>query len=169
MDRRADVAVALCVVLLGVFVLVAAQDVRPASIADPIGSRGAPHLVGAMLVLCGLALVLRRALRWRREAAIVPAEGTEDDQGVPPGSAFRALSIWTAALAYVLVLPTAGYLIATPLFLGVMLWLLAIRGWMLLAVPLGFTVPVFLVFSLFLNVRLPTGVLDGVLRQMGLV
>ena len=169
MDRRTDVAVAFCVLLLGVFVLVAAQDVRPASIADPIGSRGAPHLVGAVLVLGGLALILRRALRWRREEESVPAEGMEDDRGVPPGSAVRALSIWAAAVVYVLVLPAAGYLIATPIFLGVMLWLLAIRSWMLLAVPLGFTIPVFLVFTLFLNVRLPTGILDGVLRQMGLV
>jgi Tripartite tricarboxylate transporter TctB family len=72
-------------------------------------------------------------------------------------------------VVYVLALPTAGYLVATPLFLGVVLWLLAIRSWMLVAVPLGFTVPVFLVFSLFLNVRLPTGILDGVLRQLGLV
>ena len=169
MDRRADVAVAFCVVLLGVFVLAAAQDVRPASIADPIGSRGAPHLVGAVLVLGGLALILRRALQWRREGEIVPAEGMEDDQGVPPGSAVRALAIWTAAMLYVLILPAAGYLIATPIFLGVVLWLLAIRSWMLVAVPLGFTIPVFLVFTLFLNVRLPTGILDGVLRQMGLV
>ena len=169
MDRRADVALALCVVLLGVFVLVAAQGVRPASIADPIGSRGAAHLVGAVLVLGGLALVLRRVLRWRREGATVPAEGMEDDRGVPPGSAVRALSIWTAAMLYVLVLPTVGYLLATSVFLAAILWLLAIRSWMLLAVPLGFTIPVFLVFSLFLNVRLPTGIVDGVLRQLGLV
>jgi hypothetical protein len=169
MDRRADVAVAFCVVLLGVFVLVAAQDVRPASIADPVGSRGAPHLVGAVLVLGGLALILRRVVRWRRDGAIVPAEGTEDDPGVPPGSAVRALAIWTAAVVYVLLLPAAGYLLATPVLLATVLRLLAIRGWMLVAVPLGFTVPVFLVFSLFLNVRLPTGFLDGVLRELGLV
>lgn len=169
MDRRADVAVAFCVVLLGVFVLVAAQDVRPASIADPIGSRGAPHLVGVVLVLGGLALILRRALRWRREGAVVPAEGIEDDPGVPPGTAVRALSIWTAAAIYVVVLPEVGYLLATPILLALVLWLFSIRSWMLVAVPLGFTVPVFLVFTLFLNVRLPPGILDGVLRQMGLV
>jgi putative tricarboxylic transport membrane protein len=169
MDRRSDVAVAFCVVLLGIFVLVAAQDVRPASIADPIGSRGAPHLVGAVLVLGGLALILRRVLRWRHEGAIVPAEGTEDDPGVPPGLAVRALAIWTAAVVYILVLPAVGYLLATPIFLGAVLWLFSIRSWMLVAVPLGFTAPVFLVFTLFLNVRLPTGILDGVLRELGLV
>ena len=47
-------------VLLGVFVLVAAQDVRPASIADPIGSKGAPRFVGIILLVGGAALVLRR-------------------------------------------------------------------------------------------------------------
>jgi hypothetical protein len=72
-------------------------------------------------------------------------------------------------VVYVVVLPAVGYLLATPVLLGVVLWLLAIRGWMLAAVPLGFTVPVFLVFSLFLNVRLPTGMLDGPLRALGLV
>jgi hypothetical protein len=40
---------------------------------------------------------------------------------------------------------------------------------MIAAVSIGFTVPVFLVFVKLLNVRLPTGVLDGVLRQMDLV
>jgi putative tricarboxylic transport membrane protein len=169
MDRRIDAAVAFCVVLLGIFVLVAAQDVRPASIADPIGSKGAPRFVGIVLLLGGVSLVLRRLLRWRSEPTLVPAEGTEDDRGVAPGSAVRALSIWLAAVIYVQALPGIGYVLATPLFLGVVLWLFAIRSWLLVAVPLGFTIPVFLVFTLFLNVRLPTGVLDDVLRQWGLV
>lgn len=169
MDRRIDAAVAFCVVLLGVFVLVAAQDVRPASIADPIGSKGAPRFVGIILLVGGAALVLRRLLQWRSESNLVPAEGTEDDPGVPAGSASRAFSIWLAAVVYVQALPEVGYVLATPLFLAVVLWLFAIRSWMLVAVPLGFTIPVFLIFTLFLNVRLPTGVLDEVLRQWGLV
>lgn len=169
MDRRIDVAVAFCVVLLGIFVLVAAQDVRPASIADPIGSKGAPRFVGIILLVGGASLVFRRLLRWRSEPTLVLAEGTEDDRGVPAGSAVRALSIWLAAVVYVQALPGIGYVLATPIFLAVVLWLFAVRSWMLVAVPVGFTVPVFLVFTLFLNVRLPTGVLDGVLRQWGLV
>jgi hypothetical protein len=122
-----------------------------------------------VLVLGGLALVLRRVLRWRQEGESVPAEGTEDDPGVPPGSAVRALAIWSAAVVYVLLLPVVGYLLATPIFLGIVLWLLAIRSRLLVAVPLGFTLIVFVIFSLFLNVRLPTGILDGPLRALGLV
>lgn len=157
-------------VFLGLFVLVAAQDVRPASVYDPIGSRGGPHLVGALMLIGGVMLVLRRLLGWYRESPLVAAEGTEDDKGVPPGSAVRALSIWAAAVAYVVVMPVAGYLLATPVFVAVVLRLFAVRRpLMLAAVPVGFTVPVFLVFVLLLRVRLPTGILDEPLRQLGLV
>lgn len=170
MDRRVDLAVAWCVVILGVFVLVTAQGIKPASVPDPIGSKGGPYFVGAVLIVGGLVLALRRIVQWRREETIVPAEGMEDDQGVEPGSAFRALSIWAAAVVYVLVLPYVGYLLATPVFVGVALWLFSIRRVaMLVGVPIGFTIPVFLVFAELLNVRLPNGILDGILRQMGLV
>jgi putative tricarboxylic transport membrane protein len=170
MDRRYDVAVALCVAALGMFLLWAAQGIKPASIADPIGSKGAALLVGIVLAAGGLAVALRRLLRWRREPVLVPSEGVEDDPGVPPGSATRALSIWGAALVYVLALPHLGYLLATPVFLFAVLRLFSIRRpLMLIGVPVGFTVPVFLLFVELLNVRLPTGILDAPLRQLGLV
>ena len=170
MDRRVDLAVALCVVLLGIFVLVSAQGIQTASVPDPIGARGAPTFAGAALCVGGMALALRRLLRWGRERTIVAPEGMEDDAGVEPGSAFRAISIWGASVAYVLVLPLIGYVLATPIFIATVLVLFSIRSWRMIAgVSVGFTVPVFLVFVKLLNVRLPTGVLDGVLRQMDLV
>lgn len=170
MDRRYDVAVAGCVFLLGIFLLIVSQGIRPASIADPIGSKGGPILVGLLLTVGGAALIARRLANWRREGDLVPQEGTPDDPGVEPGSASRALSIWTAALVYVLALPYLGYLLATPVFLVAVLWLFEVRRAPLLAgVAIGFTLPVFLLFAEFLNVRLPTGILDAPLRQLGLV
>ena len=170
MNRTADLVVALCAALLGIFVLWAAQDVRPASIADPIGSKGAPRFAGGTLVVGGLVLIFRRLRNWSPEGRMVPAEGVEDDPGVPPGSVFRALSIWTTAMLYVLLLPSAGYLIATPVMLVVVLLLFSVRRKLiLLGVAIGFTIPVFLVFVLFLNIRLPAGILDEFLRQAGLL
>lgn len=170
MDRRVDLAVAFCVALLGIFVLVSARGIQSASVPDPIGARGAPTFAGAALCVGGLALVLRRLLRWGRERTFVTPEGTEDDTGVEPGSAFRAISIWGASVAYVLVLPFIGYVLATPIFIATILVLFSIRSWRMIAgVSIGFTVPVFLVFVKFLNVRLPAGILDGLLRQMDLV
>jgi hypothetical protein len=122
-----------------------------------------------MLTIGGALLAIRRAVRWRQEGSIVPEEGTADDAGVEPGSAQRAISIWVVAFVYVLALPTIGYLVATPLFLAAVLWLFSVRGAMLLVLPLGFTVPVYLIFVVLLNVRLPTGFLDAPLRSLGLV
>jgi hypothetical protein len=157
------------VFFLGVFVLFNAQYVRPASVVDPIGSKGGPYLVGVLLTIGGALLAVRRVARWRQEGAIVPEEGTSDDPGVAPGSAQRAISIWAVAFLYAFALPTAGYLVATPLFLAAVLWLFSVRGAMLLFLALGFTVPVYLIFVVLLNVRLPTGFLDAQLRALGLV
>jgi len=168
-NRTVDTAVACCVFLLGVFVLFNAQYVRPASVADPIGSKGGPYLVGVLLTLGGAALALRRVVRWRREGAIVPHEGVADDAGVEEGAAWRAFSIWAVAFLYVLIMPVVGYLIATPLFLAAVLWLFSVRGWMLILLPIGFSVPAYLIFVVLLHVRLPTGLLDGPLRSLGLV
>ena len=98
--------------------------------------------------------------RWRKEGPLVPNEGTPDDAGVEQGSARRAISIWAAAFLYVLAMPAVGYLLATPVFLAVVLWLFSCRGLLLVALPLGFTVPAYLIFVKFLSVRLPTGFLD---------
>jgi hypothetical protein len=168
-NRTVDTAVACCVFLLGVFVLINAQHVRPASVIDPIGSEGGPYLVGILLTVGGGLLALRRLLRWRQEGPLVPDEGTPDDAGVEQGSAARALSIWVAAFVYVLAMPVAGYLLATPFFLAAVLWLFSVRGWMLVLLPVGFSVPIYLIFVEFLRVRLPTGILDTPLRLLGLV
>jgi hypothetical protein len=170
MDRRVDLAVAFCVVALGIFVLATAQGIRPASIPDPIGSKGGPTFIGLAFIVGGLVLILRRLMRWRVETTLVPSDGVDDDPGVAPGYARRAIGIWVAAVVYVLALPFAGYLIATPLFIAVALILFSVRSWpMIVGVSIGFTVPVFLVFVEFLNVRLPTGILDMPLRSLGLV
>jgi hypothetical protein len=168
-NRTVDTAVACCVFLFGVFVLFNAQYVRPASVFDPLGSNGGPYLVGILFAVGGALLTLRRLLRWRKEGRLVPDEGTPDDAGVEPGSALRAISIWAAAFLYVLAMPSAGYLLATPVFLAVVLWLFSCRGWLLVTLPVGFTVPVYLIFVKFLNVRLPTGILDTTLRYLELV
>jgi hypothetical protein len=109
-------------------------------------------------------------VRRRSDTTIVPPHGVEDDHGVEAGYAPRAISIWAAGAIYVLAMPFVGYLLATPLFVGVVLLLFSVRSWpMVVGVSIGFTIPVFLLFAEFLNVRLPTGILDGPLRSLGLV
>jgi hypothetical protein len=173
-DRRVDVAIALAVATLGVVILVATQQIGKSPVPDPVGPRGVPLILGTFFVVAGLVLALRRLLRWNHEGTLVAPEGSEDDPGVPPGSATRALSIWFAALVYVITLPFVGYLIGTPVFIGFMLWRLdfdrppLLRIPALVVYPAAFTVVTYLFFANFLGVRIPLGVVREIaLSVMG--
>lgn len=164
MDRKIDVALALGVAALGVFLVVEAQSIGRSPVPDPIGPRGIPTGLGIALLLSGAALALRRALRWRTEGPIVEPEGSEDDQGVPPGSARRGLGIWVVSVAYVIALPFVGFLIATPILIAAILRLFEfdrprlfgrIPG--LITYPVAFTAVAYVTFAMILGVRLPLG------------
>jgi hypothetical protein len=171
-DRRVDVAIAFAVAALGLVILVATQQIGKSPVPDPVGPRGIPLLLGTFFVVAGLALAFRRILRWNAEGTIVPPEGSEDDPGVPPGSAARALSIWFAALLYVITLPYLGYLIGTPLFIAFMLWRLqfdrrpVLRVPALAVYPVVFTITTYLFFATFLGVRIPLGVIRGIAQAL---
>jgi hypothetical protein len=162
-DRRVDVAIALTISALGVVILVASQQIGKSPVPDPVGPRGIPILLGGFFVIAGVLLAGRRLIRWNQEGTIVPPEGSEDDKGVEPGSAWRAISIWLASLVYVITLPYAGFLVGTPLFIGFALWRLrfdrspVLRIPALIVYPVVFTVANYLFFATFLGVRLPVG------------
>jgi putative tricarboxylic transport membrane protein len=172
-DRRVDVALAFAVAVLGAVVIVSAQTIGRSPVPDPVGPKGVPNLVGTFFIIAGLVLAGRRIVRWRAESTIVPPEGSEDDAGVPPGSARRALSIWVAALVWVITLPWLGYLVGTPLFIGFMLWQLELRRRPILGIPalvaypIAFTASTYLFFATLLGVRIPTGFLRPLLDLIG--
>ena len=170
MSRRVDFAIAIVVTIFGILVILATQQIRAASVPDPLGPRGIPTGIGVGLVLLGAGLSIRR-LRGLAEGGLVPPEGTEDDEGpeVRPGSAKRAMSIWGASVVYVLTLPALGYLIGTPLFMVVVLTLMSVPSPVArVGVPVGFTIGTFVVFNYLLNVHLPLGVLRDLMRSLGL-
>ena len=172
MDRRVDVAIALTVAAFGVVILVATQQIGKSPVPAPVGPRGIPLVLGSFFVVAGLALAFRRILRWNSEGTMVPPEGSEDDAGVPPGSAARALSIWLASLLYVITLPILGFLIGTPLFIGFMLWRLqfdrrpVLRIPAIVAYPVVFTVATYLFFATLLGVRIPLGVVRELAQRV---
>ena len=172
MDRRVDVAVALAVVALGVAILVLTQRIADSPVPDPIGPRGVPTVLGTFFVVAGILLAGRRLIGWREGDTFVPHEGSDDDPGVPPGSARRALSIWLAALVYVVTLPWVGFIVGTPLFTAFMLWRLEMNRGPLLAIPaivafpVIFTAACYLFFATFLGVRLPLGFVREIVTRL---
>jgi hypothetical protein len=173
MDRRVDTAVALAVAVLGGFILVAAQGIKEGYIPDPIGSRGVPSGLGALLLVGGSALALRRIINWRKDGPLVPPEGKEDDLGVAPGSARRAMTIWALTLVYVVALRDVGFLLTTVVYFALVLR--ALRYGM---EPLGrivptyvvasvaFTATTYLVFAVILGVRLPQGIVRTIMLSL---
>jgi hypothetical protein len=172
MDRRVDVALALALAALGLFIIVTAQFIGRSPVPDPIGPRGIPTGLGVAFFIGGVGLAARRVVRWGRETTYVEPEGTEDDPGVPPGSARRAMLMWLTALGYVLALPILGHPIATPVALMIMLRLLEFRRPPILGVPalvaypVIFTAVAYTVFAVLLGIRLPLGIIREIFLRL---
>lgn len=70
------------------------------------------------------------------------------------------LIVTLATIAYVALLPVGGFLLCTALYLGGLAWYLGIRKSLKLILFVGlYTAVVYAIFGLWLNVRLPAGIL----------
>jgi putative tricarboxylic transport membrane protein len=151
---RADVALAICVILGAAIYLWADSTLKAARIGDPLGPKAFPALIGAGLILSGI-LLLFEVRRKSREAKPLPVAGAPVADRSRP-LILCAMVAWTAL--YYATFEYLGYLIATPIFLfGLLANFHRGHHWVNLAVALGFTLVVYALFSLLLGVPLPTG------------
>ena len=170
MDRRIDLVGSILITLLGIGVLAYGWTFpRPQIQYDLFGPMGVPMILGAGLVLAGMAQSIRT---WALMAVYGPRgapEGTEDEPGFP-ASGRRGLSFIAGSFVYIAALVPLGYLIATPIALGLALYSLNFRTWwkLLLAV-VGFTVVGFAIFNNLLSVPVPVGILNDLLVDLGLI
>ena len=145
--QSVDRGVGLGLTLLALAVLFTARAF-PDVPGQKLGASFLPMLVGAGLLLCGLALVARS-----RRAP----EGASAPQGIE--QVLPALVVMGAIAGYVLLADRVGFLLVAPLLLLAVFkalqvgWLPAV-GW-----ALGGTVVVHVVFYKLLRVPLPWGVL----------
>jgi putative tricarboxylic transport membrane protein len=148
--RRTDAWVGLGLAVLASAVLWSARAF-PNVPGQKLGAAFLPMLVGAGLLLCGIALVVR-SLRGRAYADDAPAEAGSEHFG-------SSLVVIGAVLAYIFLSERLGFLIVAPLCL--MAGFLAFRiGWQrALLWALGGTVLVHFSFYKLLRVPLPWGVI----------
>ena len=170
MDKRIDLAVSVTIVLLGVFVIVGARNIRAGSVPDPITSRGMPYVAGSFFVIGGIIVGVMQFKIWSAlPGHLVPAEGRTDEEG-HPASWVRAFSIVLVSLLWAWFLKPLGYLIATPLFVLVGSILLGLRSRaMIIGFPIIFSILTWYVFSQFFEIRLPLGPLMSFVRSLGLM
>jgi hypothetical protein len=170
MDKRIDLAGSVLIVLLGVFVLIEAQGMRPGTLRDPVTSRGLPKLMGIFLVVGGAGLMLRQLLNWSKlPGHLVPEEGQEDEKGYPI-SAARAIAIILLSFLWGWLLKPLGFLIVTPLTICAASMVMGVRSWKsTVAFAILFSVALWVVFGVYLNIRYPLGPLDHWARSLGLI
>lgn len=164
MDSRKDLVLALGIVALGVFVIAVTMSFPAPLVADSIGPRAFPFGIGALFLIGGGAVAVRRLRNMNAaEDYRVPSEGNEDEPG-HPSSALRAAVLIGLAFAYAALLKPLGFLVVTPLFLVAALAIMQERKWGTVIVSaIIYTAATYLIFGVLLGARLPDGLLAGLL------
>jgi len=167
MDRRLDLIVALAFAAFGAFVCLQASTIDTGVMRDGVGPRAFFYGTGALIAAGGLWIAARRLRLWTVSGPEADDDYSDDEAGYP-ASAGRAFAIIGLSLAYAVLFNPLGYLFATPLYVGGVLFAFGKRSLLhLLVTPLLYTASSYLIFAQFLNVRLPVGPLTGLFRDLG--
>ena len=172
MDKRYDLVLAVVVLLIGVFLLIESLDIRPGMVRDPITSRGLGVYSGILIIIFASVQVVVRLVTWSAlPGNFVPseAEGASDEPQYP-ASAARSLSIALTGMLWVWLLKPLGCVIATPVFLFIVIWIMGVRSRAkLIAFPIVFGLAMWTMFSQILKIIMPMGPLEPLARSLGLM
>jgi putative tricarboxylic transport membrane protein len=162
--RRPDVAVAAVLVVLGIAVIGLGLQVPPGVQTDPLGPRAFPVGLGAAIAACGLLLGAGAMLgdRWSTSAPVFVESADDDASEGGMLSPWRLAGAIVATAAYLVAFERLGYLLATPGYVLVILFLQpGIRGRALLTAPVLVAVTLYAAFRFGLLIPLPDGILEG--------
>jgi putative tricarboxylic transport membrane protein len=125
-----------------------------AAMADPLGPKAFPVLVGCGLILSALLIFLEG----NGKRLATSGDGGERRRWIDKRQALTIGGMLAWTIVYYATFDSAGYLIATPIFLFGLLCHFH-RGKFLVnaAVAVGFTALAYALFSVFLHVPLPAG------------
>lgn len=170
MDKRVDLVISLVWIAFGIMTVTIATGFRVGGFPDPVTARGLPYFTGSYLVIAGMVLAVRRIMTWSQiPGRYAVSEGREDEPGYP-ATWVRSFTIAALAALWAYSLKYAGFLVATPVMMFAMLWLMKVRSTMkLIAFPLLFSFFSWLIFSQVLGVILPMGFLSPWARRWGLI
>jgi putative tricarboxylic transport membrane protein len=161
-DRRADLAITLCITMLGLAVMYLARYIRHGAIDDPIGPGGFATVLGAFLTAVGLILLVRRLALWRRSVdGKVYADGGEGDEPDLPVSGIRPFVMLAVGFGWAFMLPRIGFLVTTSLACVAGLFAMRTRSVVkLVLVPIGFSLFTWVLFTRLSGLRFPAGPVD---------
>ena len=129
-----------------------------------------PYILGIIFALAGLWLLISPAdLLARRQPAVeeraAKSPAPAESLGARLAAQWHFYAMWIAILGYLALMPSVGFPVATFVLLAVFTFLLGEERWWLVgSLALVVTVVIHLGFGKGLNVRLPLGVLESLLK-----
>jgi putative tricarboxylic transport membrane protein len=152
-----DTTVGIVSVVLGVGYLVATFRIPLFETGDEIGPRVFPFMISAVVIGCGLALILKDFKNKNRKPF---SWGFATERGIW----LRILFTIAAGIIYGLVLDWLGYVIATFFFMIFVASIINIGKHLQNAIiAAAFSIITFVAFALILKLSLPRGILGDVL------
>ena len=124
-----------------------------------------PRLLIFLVMGLSILMIAEQVVLQRKPETTAPQPGNGDNGAVAAPTGERSIvriAVFVALLiAYVMTIKSLGYFITTPLFLiAVLSYLRATRLVWIVLIAVGFTVFVYLLFVLFLNLPVPMGLLE---------
>ena len=157
---RSELGFAALLGAVGAAVLIdAARLSVPYSQSDPVGPKTVPFIVGGLLVVCAVLLVVDVLRGGHGEA-----EGGEDVDLTHPSDWRTILPLIAAFVVNILIIDIAGWVISGALLFYGSVWALGSRRYVRDAIiSVALSLATFYGFYLGLGIRLPAGLLTGVL------
>lgn len=164
MKKSKDLVAGITIVLLAAFYLSQIHQIRVFSGAGAtvINSGTIPMLWGGLLMLLGIVLLVQGVKKMRHsETDLIPARTEELRQ---PHARLAVPGTFCLLTFYVIMMGTAGFVLATIFYLFLQIMLLNDSGkriwWASGALAVGTALAVYLFFVHVMHVPLPAGVLD---------
>ena len=144
--RRADFYIGLGLLAFALVYFQQSFTILRGFASDRLGPAFFPRMLALALAALALTLIVRAVA------------GRSDPSRPPAIRAGTLAAVLVVLVLYGFVLPYLGFLIATPLMLGAVIWFLGLRAWLSLAgTAVGVTVVLWFVFARLLHVLLPAG------------
>ena len=155
MFEKSDRYVGIGFVLLGIICFYSATQWPMSFASDPAGPGAIPKILSAGLVVLGLILAIGGFLTKKKP----------EEKLVTRQELVLTLIMTGICVAYIILLPIIGYVIATPLLIAAILFTVGSRKWTTLVfVSLGASLVLFVLFYSLLRVNLPLGFMKNMLR-----
>ena len=158
MFERNDRYLGIGIILIGIYCYITASGWRISAMSDPAGAAAVPKIMSAGFICIGVILIIGSFFLKKKD---------ESEAFIDKDSLFTLAMMAAICFAYLLVLPHIGYLLATPLLIIGIMWLLGTRKIMpLLLVSLGTTLVLFVIFYFMLRINLPLGFTRDFIRGL---